>query len=51
MSTSILHIVKYKSCIDPEVNKISTLLDKISPVYLIGTLRYSHKEYDNIICV
>ncbi|KAG4096726.1 hypothetical protein H8356DRAFT_942401, partial [Neocallimastix lanati (nom. inval.)] len=36
-----------KSRIDDKTNKFSTLLNKISSIYLFESLRYSHKECDN----
>ncbi|KAG4087569.1 hypothetical protein H8356DRAFT_960241, partial [Neocallimastix lanati (nom. inval.)] len=43
--------IKYNSCIQRKTNKFSTQLDKISPVYHIGTFRYSNKECNSIIYV
>ncbi|ORY21680.1 hypothetical protein LY90DRAFT_632656 [Neocallimastix californiae] len=46
-SSSIL----YKKCIIDDITPIKNLLDKESPIYLLGTLRYLHKECDNIMLV
>jgi len=43
--------VKYRQCIDTRTNKFINRIDKNSPVYLIGSLRYAHKECDNIMFV
>ena len=43
--------ILYKKCIDDNAQPIKNLLDKESPVYLIGTLRYLHKQCDNIMLV
>ncbi|KAG4081920.1 hypothetical protein H8356DRAFT_1066938 [Neocallimastix lanati (nom. inval.)] len=46
-SSSIL----YKKCIIDDITPIKNLLDKEFPIYLLGTLRYLHKECDNIMLV
>ncbi|KAL6628061.1 hypothetical protein U3516DRAFT_852318 [Neocallimastix sp. 'constans'] len=43
--------IQYRECIDTQKNKFLDSLDKESPVYLLGTLRYVHKECDNIMFV
>ena len=45
------HCMQYRQCIDTQKNKFLDSLDKESPVYLLGTLRYAHKECDNIMFV
>ncbi|KAG4093999.1 hypothetical protein H8356DRAFT_1401681 [Neocallimastix lanati (nom. inval.)] len=39
--------IKYRQCIDTNKNKFLDSLDKESPVYLLGNLRYVNKECDN----
>jgi len=43
--------IKYRQCIGTYKNKFLDSLDKESPVYLIGTLRYVHNKCDNIMFV
>ncbi|KAG4084022.1 hypothetical protein H8356DRAFT_1299064 [Neocallimastix lanati (nom. inval.)] len=43
--------IQYKKCINNDIKPIKNLLDKESPIYLLGTLRYLHKECDNIMLV
>jgi len=43
--------IQYKKCINDNIKPIKNLLDKESPIYLLGTLRYLHKESDNIMLV
>jgi len=43
--------IKYRQCIGTYKNKFLDSLDEESPVYLLGNLRYVHKECDNILFV
>ncbi|ORY19357.1 hypothetical protein LY90DRAFT_517274 [Neocallimastix californiae] len=43
--------IQYRQRIDTQKNKFLDSLDKESPVYLLGTLRYVHKDGDNIMFV
>jgi len=43
--------IQYRQYIDTRKNKFLDSLDKESPVYLLGTLWYVHKECDNIMFV
>ncbi|KAG4081963.1 hypothetical protein H8356DRAFT_1066884 [Neocallimastix lanati (nom. inval.)] len=43
--------IQYKKCINDNIKPIKNLLDKESPIYLLGTLRYLHKECNNIMLV
>ncbi|ORX41534.1 hypothetical protein BCR36DRAFT_416709 [Piromyces finnis] len=43
--------ITYKRCFIKRDNKIVNIIDKSSPLYLISSLRYSHRECDNLMYV